>query len=338
MGASRATGTFVLNPVLGRYCFRRDFPVSAVARSALLFFRRELMAGTQSPAEMTGSTPFAPMSPHDGHRRARLSTSREGLPERRRRRRALVSIPIRVGSNGASTGGSYEVSTTVDVSRLGVLFVTERRDYLRDATVRVVFPFTRGETQQIEQEARVVRVSELSNGRRAVAIALVSPEPCPALRDASGPQSGQAEAQELKLGADSGRRGELKPLVLILDSQVDVLETIRPPLSDEGYEVIAVSNASDAHDVLKLFTPVMVIAEIEGDGFPGYSLCAHVKATPRLQRIPVVLTTRSANPSDYSGAHALGAVVCMAKPFPKDRLLHIARLLAPLKSQNSRAR
>lgn len=287
---------------------------------------------------MIDLTPFTPMSPHDGYPRARLSTSREGLPERRRRRRAMVSIPIRIRRKDALAAGSYEVLTTVDISRLGILFITERRDYLRDATVCVVFPFSEGETQQIEQEARVVRVSELSNGRHAVAIALASPEPCPALRDASGPDSDHAEAEQLTLGADSGRRGQLKPLILILDSQTDFLEPIRPSLNDEGYEVITVINASDAHEVLKLFTPVMVIAEIEGDGFPGYSLCAHVKATPRLQRIPVVLTTRSANPTDYSGAHALGAVVCMAKPFPKDRLLHIARLLAPLKSHDSHAR
>jgi hypothetical protein len=42
------------------------------------------------------------------------------------------------------------------------------------------------------------------------------------------------------------------------------------------------------------------------------------------------LTTRSGNPTDYSNAHSLGAVVCMAKPYKQDRLGHITRLLAPL--------
>jgi hypothetical protein len=43
----------------------------------------------------------------------------------------------------------------------------------------------------------------------------------------------------------------------------------------------------------------------------------------------VMLLTSSAYPSDYSNAHSLGAVVCMAKPFRQERLGHMVRLLAP---------
>ncbi|MGH9707086.1 MAG: hypothetical protein ACRD5R_10050, partial [Candidatus Acidiferrales bacterium] len=54
-----------------------------------------------------------------------------------------------------------------------------------------------------------------------------------------------------------------------------------------------------------------------------------------LRHVPVVLTTSSAYPSDYSSAHSLGAVVCMAKPYKHERLCHIVRLLAPLPAGNS---
>ena len=64
-------------------------------------------------------------------------------------------------------------------------------------------------------------------------------------------------------------------------------------------------------------------------GLWGYDLCAHVKQLPRLRHIPVVLTTSSAYPSDYSSAHSLGAVVCMAKPYKMERIANIARVLAP---------
>ncbi len=62
---------------------------------------------------------------------------------------------------------------------------------------------------------------------------------------------------------------------------------------------------------------------------PGYDICAHCKATPRLQSMPVMLTTSSAYPSDYASAHSLGAVVCMAKPYRQERLGHVVKLLAP---------
>jgi len=100
-------------------------------------------------------------------------------------------------------------------------------------------------------------------------------------------------------------------------------------LTDEGYEAIAVANAAEAHVVLSLFTPALVVAEIEGDDLPGYDLCARIKTTPRLQAIPVMLLTRSAYPSDYANGHSLGAMVCMAKPFRMERFGHVVRLLAP---------
>jgi DNA-binding response OmpR family regulator len=98
---------------------------------------------------------------------------------------------------------------------------------------------------------------------------------------------------------------------------------------NEGYEVIAVSNCADAREVLNIYVPDLLIAEVEGEGLPGFDLCAHVKGTDRLRKIPVVLTTRSGYPSDYSNAHSLGAVVCMAKPYKQERLGHVVRLLAP---------
>jgi len=91
-----------------------------------------------------------------------------------------------------------------------------------------------------------------------------------------------------------------------------------------------VSSNVEAREVLDMFTPALVIAEVEGEGSPGFDICAHVKSSSRLRNIPVVLVTRSAYPSDYSTAHSMGAVVCMAKPFKQERLGHVVRLLAPL--------
>jgi CheY-like chemotaxis protein len=122
--------------------------------------------------------------------------------------------------------------------------------------------------------------------------------------------------------------------VLIADSDDMLRDTTKIFLQNEGYEVIAVNNANDAREVLNMFTPAMIVAEIEGSGegdvLPGLDLCAHVKSSPSLKHIPVVMTSRSAYPSDYSNAHSLGAVVCMAKPYKQERLGHVVRLLAPL--------
>jgi CheY-like chemotaxis protein len=128
-----------------------------------------------------------------------------------------------------------------------------------------------------------------------------------------------------------------KPLVLAVESNAAVRDSLKAYLSGEGYKVIAVETASDAREVLNLLTPALLIAEIEGEGLPGYDLCVHVKATPRLKHIPVLLTTGSAYPSDYSAAHSLGAVVCMAKPYRQERLGHVVRLLVAPAGASSNA-
>lgn len=259
---------------------------------------------------------------------------RAAQPERRLRRRAMASIPVRIRCSESNGTCIDEVSTTVNVTRLGFLFLTQNPRYFRAMEVRVIFPYSKDRSfRQVEQKATVVRISELSSDQCAVAISLVIPD---ANEESAATETPASQAPQFTLPNGGIESGNSKPLVLILDSEPTLLDAARVVLGGGGYEVIAVNNARDGHEVLKLFTPALVIAEIEGDGFPGLDLCAHVKATSRLQRVPVVLVTRAGNPSDYSSAHSVGAIVCMAKPFKNERLLHVARLLSPPISQPHR--
>jgi CheY-like chemotaxis protein len=265
------------------------------------------------------------------------ATDSSARPERRQRRRALISAPIRVRCEGLTGDGPDEISTTVDISRAGVLFLTTHSGYFRGMSVRVTFPYSKAPgALQAEQEGSVVRVSEISNGRRAIAIALGATGVGEDLVDAAGRKLNAPQTKDLPATVFQ-RSSPNKPLVLVVDSEAPLRETVKNLLNGQGYEVIAVNNAVDGRDVLNMFSPALVIAEIEGEGFPGYDICAHVKGTPRLRCVPVILTTRSAYPSDYANAHSLGALVCMAKPFRKERLAHVAQLLAPVLAQNSKS-
>jgi CheY-like chemotaxis protein len=182
--------------------------------------------------------------------------------------------------------------------------------------VAVVFPYSQSPAAtHIEQTGRVVRINDLGDGTHDVAIALsaATSEDSPV---AAPPASAAPETK--------------KPMVLAVDADESLRDTLKSYLQNEGYDVIAVNNAADAREVLNIFTPALIIAEVEGEGTPGYDLCNYVKTSTQWRRIPVVLTTSSAYPSDYSNAHSLGAIVCMAKPYKQERLGHIVRLLAPL--------
>jgi two-component system, cell cycle response regulator DivK len=249
---------------------------------------------------------------------------RDRQSDRRKRRRALISAPLRV--RGLDVEGPDELSTTVDVSRNGILFVTSNTGFHRGMEVAVTFPYTKSPSvPQSEQPGNVVRVSALSHGRIAVAIAfgLGSEE---RIVDATKTRP-DAAAIVVREPDFSDIDDSKKPLVLTVESDPEIRDSLKAYLSGEGYKVIAVDNATDAREVLDIMTPALLIAEIEGEGLPGFDLCAHVKSTPRLKHIPVMLTTGSAYPSDYSNAHSLGAVVCMAKPYRQERLGHVVRLL-----------
>ena len=255
--------------------------------------------------------------------------------ERRMRRRALISAPVRVRSLDVTGCNIDEISTTLDVSRGGVLFVSSERGFEKGMEVAVTFPYSKSPVAaQAEQMGRIVRVTAMPDGRESVGVALGRAEA--ELVDAAGH----------KLSVDIPRlhdrtASSKKPLVLIVDADSTVRSSLKIALCTDGYEVVAVRSAAEAHEVLKMFTPALLIAEIEGEDLPGYELCAHVKSTPRLQTIPVMLLTSSAYPSDYSSAHSLGAIVCMAKPFRQERLRHVVRLLAPTaeaKAQTAPAR
>jgi len=273
----------------------------------------------------------APNSPADGALVPSAPKSATRLPgvlphgERRSRRRALISAPVRVRGVDLTEGGPDEITTTLDVSRGGLLFVASHSAFCRDMVVAVTFPYTnaRGVTQA-EQEGRIARCTQMADGRIAVAVIFGTGAGKDLINTA-----GQ-KFEETSPAAPAGiQRDAKKPLVLVVDLDVAVRDSIKAYLGAEGYQVIAVGTTDEAHVVLKMFTPSLLIAEIEGEGLPGYALCAYVKTTPRLQTVPVVLMTASAYPSDYSSAHSLGAVVCMAKPFRQERLGHIVRLLAP---------
>jgi CheY-like chemotaxis protein len=243
--------------------------------------------------------------------------------ERRSRRRALISAPVRVRSIDVTGSAADEISTTLDVSRGGVLFVSARRAFSKGMEVAVTFPYSKSPVAvQAEQTGRVVRVTDMADGRQSIGVALAGVEG--ELVDAAG----QKLAVEIPHLHDRSASSK-KPVVLIVDADPAIRMSLKVALSTDGYEVLAVGSAAEGREILKILTPALLIAEIEGEELPGYELCAHVKSTPRLQTIPVMLLTSSAYPSDYSAAHSLGAIVCMAKPYRQERLRHVVRLLAP---------
>ncbi len=243
--------------------------------------------------------------------------------ERRRRRRAKISAQVHVSTVGPSKPFE-EVSTTVDISRDGLLFTSDHPDYCKGQTLNVMFPYSKTQvaTEQA-QKADVVRVIRHTDGKYGVAVQFHGATLRASVAEQSSRYSGNNPAAPIQ----PGMHGE--SMVLVVEPDAHTSTTLRNMLEQDGYKVVIVATAEEALSILRNTVPVAFIAEVEGSEMSGQDLCLIIKRNERLQRVPVILLTRSAQPADYSASHQMGAVICMAKPFKPERLQHVIRLVAP---------
>jgi CheY-like chemotaxis protein len=274
------------------------------------------------------------------HREAMAANAAQRAAERRRRSRVKVSAPVRVRPVNSTGESASEVTSTCDVSRTGIRFVTATGSYNRGDKVAIVFPYSAvpGEVHA-EQMAHVVRTVECPDGSTQVAITFETHELSDETLNSS--DSGAARNENSvrpSLALESVPQKEyVSAGVLVVEPDERARQTICSYLVAEGYKVVGVGGHASAREILNTHVPAVVIAEIEGEGRPGLDLCAHIKSERRLNRVPVILITRSAYPSDYANAHRAGALICMAKPFKQEKLGHMVRLVAPLKLDDKNA-
>lgn len=245
--------------------------------------------------------------------------------ERRRRRRAKITAQVHLCA--LNTPDPFEeVCTTVDVSRDGLLIAAARGDYWKGQQLSVTFPYsTAAAALNQSQPAEVVRVTQTPGGKFSIGIQFVAARGERVDRK-GGPAFDPASA-DVQISGNA--QGAKQAVVLAIEPDARSAEAMRSALQQDGYTVVTVATSQDALDVLKTTVPAVFISEIECDDMSGHDLCLIIKRNDRLQRVPVILLTRSAQPADYTASHQMGAVVCMAKPFKLERLQHVVRLVAP---------
>jgi CheY-like chemotaxis protein len=264
--------------------------------------------------------------------KAKADAANAAQAERRRRKRAKITAQVHV--RGVNAPEPFEeLCKSVDVSRDGLLFTAARAGYWKGQPLDIVFPYSNAATALNQaQRAEVVRVVE-QGGHYAVAVQFST------ARAAEAKDSKVSSAIDSAAGYSNGTGTAPGPkqqsVVLAVESDPRTAEIMRNILAQDGYTVVIVPTAQQALEVLRTTIPVCFIAEVEGQDMGGHDLCLIIKRNDRLQRVPVILLTRAAQPADYAASHQLGAVVCMAKPFKPERLLHVVRLVAPPPTQKS---
>lgn len=117
--------------------------------------------------------------------------------------------------------------------------------------------------------------------------------------------------------------------LLLADDSVTIQRVIELTFADEDIQVVAVSDGDQAVAVLDTTPPDIVLVDVGMPGRSGYEVARHIKDTPRLAHIPVVLLTGAFEPIDQAKAEAAGCDGVLAKPFEPQLVIgRVKELLA----------
>jgi CheY-like chemotaxis protein len=116
--------------------------------------------------------------------------------------------------------------------------------------------------------------------------------------------------------------------ILLVDDSPHAQRMGERILSDEGYEVVTVSNADSALIRLEDADPDVVVADAVMPGRTGYDICQYLKMSPRHRHVRVILTSGAQEPIDEARARVVQADGTIEKPFEASALLAAVKPLA----------
>ncbi|MFX1451082.1 MAG: response regulator [Promethearchaeota archaeon] len=117
----------------------------------------------------------------------------------------------------------------------------------------------------------------------------------------------------------------MKPLILCLDDNEDILLNLRLTLEFNDYEVITGKSGKEGITILSELgkLPDIIISDIMMPEMNGYDFFKKVSQNTKWNRIPFLFLTARTSPTDVRFGKMLGVDDYLTKPFKKEDLLAI---------------
>lgn len=143
-----------------------------------------------------------------------------------------------------------------------------------------------------------------------------------------------------------------RPLILVVDDNLEFLEGVKLSLEMEGYQVWTATNGQQALDrLLAAFRrdraqagagpdhlPELILADIMMPVMDGYAFYEKVRANPYLNHLPFIFLTAKSSEVEVRFGKELGADDYLTKPFsPEDLLASVRGKLKRVEQQRELA-
>src|SRR5258706_14120022 len=108
-----------------------------------------------------------------------------------------------------------------------------------------------------------------------------------------------------------------KPLVLVVEDDPEIRKLLRKYLDKLGFEVAEAGTGKAALGLLDDpagAKPALVCLDLMLPESSGYAICEHIRRTPRLREVPVLVISARSMPPDRALAEEVGANAYLIKP------------------------
>jgi len=127
----------------------------------------------------------------------------------------------------------------------------------------------------------------------------------------------------------------MRPRILVVDDEPDLLWALRYALGDEGDEVDTAQSAAEALIIIEERRPDLIVMDVVMPGIDGFELCRRLRRDPRFASIPIIFLTALLDTADCIKGLDEGADDYVSKPFELAELK--ARIRAVLRRSEERA-
>ena len=122
-------------------------------------------------------------------------------------------------------------------------------------------------------------------------------------------------------------KGPTKKRVMVVDDDPDALSLMEKILTDDGFELIKVSNATEVGLKAAQLSPDLILLDFLMPEVNGFEVCAALRGNEMTRSIPIMAVTCLSKERDIEKIFACGADEYLAKPFKVDLLLDKVREL-----------
>ncbi len=124
--------------------------------------------------------------------------------------------------------------------------------------------------------------------------------------------------------------------VLIIEDNLDTVQTFARLLKSEGHDVEFAINGYAAVDIARTFRPDVVLLDLGLPGLDGFEVCSRIRTDPALRDVCVIAVTAYSYDEHRLRSQAAGCLLHVVKPVEPAYLLALVNA-APASGSPERA-